>query len=134
MPALLSTDNTQRLKHLKVPTLVLWATEDAIFYDADEQELRASLDVAVSHCRTEYYFKQYGKRPLSPDGLQLDDIGHNTQWGAPNEVAKDIDSYLRHGRPTKDWYYSADGDPRQIVTQKNAAPIIHGKPPKSCKH
>ena len=132
--ALLATDNTERLKHLEVPTLVLWATEDAIFYEADEQELRASLDVAVSHCRTEYYFKQYGKRPLSPDGLQLDDIGPNTQWGAPNEVAKDIDSYLRHGRPTKDWYYSADGNPQQIVTQKNAAPILHGKPPKSCKH
>ena len=131
--ALLTTDNTQRLKHLEVPALVLWATEDGIFYETDQQELRASLDVAVSHCKTEYYFKQYGKRPLSPDGLQLDDLGHNLQWGAPNEVAKDVNSYLRHGRPTKDWYYSADGDPQQIVTQKNAAPIIHPKPPKHCK-
>ncbi len=131
--ALLTTDNTQRLKHLEVPALVLWATEDGIFYDTDQQELLGSLDVAVSHCKTEYYFKQYGKRPLSPDGLQLDDIGHNTQWGAPEEVAKDVNSYLRHGRPTKDWYYSADGDPTQIVTKKNAAPIVHGAPPKHCK-
>ena len=130
---LLSTDNRERLKDLSVPALILWATEDAIFYDTDEQELMSSLDVAVSHCKTEYYFKQYGKRPLSPDGLQLDDIGHNTQWGAPNEVARDLDSWLRHGRPTKDWYYSADGNPQQIVTQKNAAPIIHKAPPKSCK-
>ena len=130
---LLDTDNRQRLKHFSVPALVLWATEDAIFYDTDEQELRDALDVAVSHCKTEYYFKQYGKRPLSPDGLQLDDIGHNTQWGAPNEVARDVDSWMRHGRPTKDWYYSADGDPQTIVTQKNAAPILHKTQPKSCK-
>lgn len=27
-----------------------------------------------------------------------------------------------------------DGDPQQIVTQKNAAPIIHPKPPKHCKN
>jgi pimeloyl-ACP methyl ester carboxylesterase len=132
--ALLVTDNTQRLHDLEVPALVLWATEDAIFSAADEQVLRASLDVAVQRCGTEYYFKQYGKRPLSPDGLQLDDLGHNTQWGAPNEVARDLDSYLRHERPTRDWYYSADGDPRQIITEKNAAPIVHGAPPKSCKH
>ncbi len=132
--ALLNTDNTERLKHLRVPALVLWASQDGIFYDTDEQELVASLDAAVADCDTEYYFKQYGKRPLPADGIQVDDIGHNTQWGAPNEVAKDINSYLRHGRPTKDWYYSADGDPQQIVTQKNAAPILHGAPPKSCKH
>ncbi|MFO0593143.1 MAG: alpha/beta hydrolase [Polyangiaceae bacterium] len=129
---LLDTDNRERLKGFSVPALVLWASEDAIFYDTDEQELRDSLDVAVSYCKTEYYFKQYGKRPLSPDGLQLDDIGHNTQWGAPNEVARDLSSWLRHGRPTKDWYYSADGDPQTIVTEKNAAPIIHATAPWYC--
>ena len=132
--SLAALDNTERLKDLTVPTLVLWASQDSLFYDTDQQALRDSLDVAVGDCKTEYWFKQYGKRPLGPDGIQIDDLGHNTQWGAPNEVAKDIDNYLRHGRPTKDWYYSADGDPQTIVTQKNAAPLVHGKPPKRCRH
>ena len=95
--ALLATDNTERLKHLSVPTLILWATQDGVFYEADEKALRASLDVAVAGCKMEYYFKQYGKRPLSDTGSQTDDIGHNIQWGAPEQVASDIASYLQHG-------------------------------------
>ncbi|MDC0718894.1 alpha/beta fold hydrolase [Nannocystis bainbridge] len=126
--ALLQTDNTTRLHDLSVPTLILWATQDGFFPDdPDQQALRAALDVAVDACKLEYWFKQYGKRPLAPDGVQVDDLGHNTQWAAPAEVARDLRAYLDTGKPTKDWYYSADGDPQDIVTQKKAAPLIHGK-------
>lgn len=126
--ALLQTDNSERLEDLEVPTLILWATQDGFFYDdPDQQALRAALDVAVDACKLEYYFKQYGKRPLGPDGVQIDDIGHNTQWATPDEVARDLAAYLGSGAPTPDWYYSADGDPQQIVTEAGAAPLIHKK-------
>lgn len=130
--ALSMVDNTSRLEQLSVPTLILWATQDAFFYDTDQAELRAALDVAVSECRTSYHFKQYGKRPISELGIQIDDIGHNTQWGAPAQVAADVASYLKHGKPTKDWYYSANGDPQTIVTKKGKAPILSNKPKKHC--
>ncbi|MDC0667064.1 alpha/beta fold hydrolase [Nannocystis radixulma] len=126
--ALLQTDNTARLQDLEVPTLILWATQDGFFYDDPHQQaLRAALDVAVDACKLEYWFKQYGKRPLGPDGVQIDDIGHNTQWATPDEVARDLKSYLNTGKPTRDWYYSADGDPQDIVTEEDAAPLIHGE-------
>lgn len=130
--ALLATDNTERLKQLAVPALVLWATQDAIFYESDQQALLASLDVAAASCGTKYYFKQYGKRPLSDLGIQIDDIGHNTQWGAPHEVALDVGRYLSHGKPTKDWYYSADCNPQQIVTRHGKAPILASQKPAHC--
>ncbi|MFY0532536.1 hypothetical protein [Nannocystis pusilla] len=47
--------------------------------------------------------------------------------GHPQEVARDLKAYLGTGKPTTDWYYSADGDPQHIVTKKKAAPLIHGK-------
>lgn len=130
--ALLATDNTVRLRSLSVPTLILWATQDAIFYESDQQALRAALDVAAAQCKLEYSFKQYGKRPLAADGVQIDDIGHNTQWAAPDEVARDVERFVTHGKPTKDWYYSADGNPQQIVTKHGKAPIITNPKAKHC--
>lgn len=130
--ALLQTDNTARLQGLTVPSLVLWATQDAVFYESDQDALLASLDVAATQCKSGYYFKQYGKRPLSELGIQTDDIGHNTQWAAPEEVALDIDSFLDKGKPTKDWYHSSSNDPQQIVTKKGKAPIVRGKQKHNC--
>lgn len=130
--ALLQYDNTERLKGLTVPSLTLWATQDGFFYDTDQAILRASLGVAAATCKSGYHWKQYGKRPLSELGIQIDDLGHNTQWGAPDEVAADVDSFLDKGKPTKDWYYSANGDPQQIVTKKNKAPIFSAKQKKNC--
>lgn len=130
--ALLQYDNTERLKGLSVPSLTIWATQDALFYDTDQAVLRASLEVAAKSCKSGYHWKQYGKRPLSEEGFQIDDIGHNTQWGTPDEVAADLKSYLDKDRPTKDWYYSAEGDPQTIVTKKNKAPIISAKQKKNC--
>jgi pimeloyl-ACP methyl ester carboxylesterase len=131
--ALSTIDNRNRLKQLSVDTLILWATQDAFFYDTDEAQLRASLDVSVNACRMSYSFKQYGKRPISALGVQIDDIGHNTQWGAPAGVAQDIVSFIRHDKPTKTWFYSADGNPQVIVEKKGQAPILSNKA-KNCCH
>ncbi|MEZ4302894.1 MAG: alpha/beta hydrolase [Polyangiaceae bacterium] len=130
--ALAQVDNRARLEDLTVPTLILWATQDAFFYDTDEAELRASLDVPASACDMAYFFKQYGKRPISEEGYQIDDLGHNLQWGAPDEVARDIASYLKKKKPTHDFYYSAEGDVQTVVTEHGKAPIIANPKNKNC--
>lgn len=130
--ALAEIDNTERLAELTMPTLVLWATQDAFFYETDQADLRDAFDTAVSACRMSYHLKQYGKRPLSEMGVQIDDIGHNTQWGAPHEVAADLASFLTKGEPTKDWYYSIGGDPQTIATEPGNAPLTQSKPAGSC--
>lgn len=123
--ALAAVDNTTRLHDLTVPTLVLWATQDAFFPDADQADLRDSLDVAAAACEgATYHFKQYGKRPLSELGYQTDDLGHNTQWGAPAEVAADIARHMQTGAPTKDWYYASLANPQITITKKGQAPIL----------
>ena len=130
--ALLQVDNTERLKHLAVPTMILWATQDAFFYENEQAELLASLDIPAAACKMSYVFKQYGKRSLSESGIQIDDVGHNTQWATPEQTAADIASYLKQRKPGRDWYYSADGDPRVIVTEKGKAPIQRAPGNKNC--
>lgn len=98
--ALLATDNRARLPALVVPTLVLWGTQDSIFLaEPDQAEIKAALAAAAKHHGIEAYWKQYGLRPLPASGVQEDDIGHNTQWGAPEQVAADIDAFIKDGRP-----------------------------------
>jgi non-heme chloroperoxidase len=130
--ALATIDNRTRLQQLAVDTLVIWATQDAFFYETDQAELRASLDVSVAACRMSYSFKQYGKRPLSELGIQTDDLGHNTQWGSPAAIAQDIASFIRHDKPTKTWFYSSETNPQNIVEQNGKAPIIANKSNQAC--
>ena len=126
--ALLSFDNRERLSELRVPTLVLWPTQDNIVPRSPYQiDLLASLERAAASCRTSYVFKQYGTRPLPSSGLQEDDFGHNLQWGAPREVALDLASWLRDGgQPTKDHYLADPENVRRAVTKKGEAMLIEG--------
>jgi len=126
--ALLSFDNRERLSELRVPTLVLWPTQDNIVPRSPYQiDLLASLERAAASCRTSYVFKQYGTRPLPASGLQEDDFGHNLQWGAPREVALDLASWLRDGgQPTKDHYLADPENVRRAVTKKGEAMLIEG--------
>ena len=59
----------------------------------------AALKAAAAQHGTRSFWKQYGLRPLAASGVQEDDIGHNTQWGAPEQVAADIAAFIRDGRP-----------------------------------
>ncbi len=98
--ALLATDNRARLPAMTVPTLVIWGTQDSIFLaEPDQAEIKAALGEAAAQHGTRVIWKQYGLRPLPASGVQEDDIGHNTQWGAPEQVAADIDAFIRDGRP-----------------------------------
>ncbi len=125
---LLEVDNSERLKSLSVPALAIWGTQDAIFTaEPDQSGLVAALDAAARSKRTPYYWKQYGAIPLPSSGTPEDDIGHDTQWDAPAEVAADILAFIETGAPTRDLYRSdAPRNPRRIVTEPGKARIIQG--------
>jgi pimeloyl-ACP methyl ester carboxylesterase len=124
--AVLEFDNVARLEDLAVPTLILWGTQDGILPESDQIALRAALDPAAARCRAHYIWKAYGKEPLAASGLQTSDLGHNFQWGAPEEVAADIAAWLDHGEPTSDLYYADPADPRRIRTDPGKAVIVEG--------
>lgn len=126
---LLSVDNGERLKGLSVPTLVIWATQDNVFLESpDQQSLRASLDAASARCRMSWFWKQYGRKPLPASGNQDDDLGHNTQWGAPEAVAADLAAFLKDGgEPVKDLPYADPGNVRRVLTSAAEARIIEGR-------
>lgn len=93
-------DNTERLAQLRIPSMVIWGTQDNAFPESDQAELRNALDRAVEAGLTTYYYKVYGKQPLPVSGMQENDIGHNTQWSVPGAVAADIASFILTGEPT----------------------------------
>jgi len=122
-----------RLDALRVPTLVLWGSEDAGLTRASEQRLIELLKRASEHHRGMYfYWKQYGVRPppLSGDKHEADDIGHNLSWEAPRQLAADIDSFVRTGAPTRDLYKTdAPADIHKILVVPGAAIIVSSKKP-----
>lgn len=125
---LLAFDNRERLRQLSVPVLAIWGSQDAIFLeDPDQRGLLAALDAAAETGRTTYRWKQYGRIPLPASGAPEDDIGHDTQWDAPDEIAADIVSFIETGEPTPDLYRSdAPANPRRIVTERGKAKILRG--------
>ena len=122
--ALLETDTSRRLRHLKVPALVLWGTQDPIFYRRPDQSSLIRTLTRAAHGKGSFAWKQYGEQPLPASGYQESDLGHNLQWEAPRQVALDLDAFLRTGRPTPDLYRSSLADPRRIVTEPGDAVVI----------
>jgi len=98
--ALLEVDNTEALKNLTTPTLVLWASQDAIFYFTPDQ---TGMLAALRTSKAPFVWKQYGKVGLPKSGAQESDLGHNLQWEVPKEVAADILSFMSTGQPTMDY-------------------------------
>lgn len=125
-------NNTGRLQHLSVPTLILWATQDNVVPEIpDQSDLRKALDEAVKAGRTTYFFKVYGKQPLPASGMQENDLGHNTHWGAPQAVAADIASFIRTGKPTPDRPYADPLNTRRVLLEKGTDMSVQ---PVSRKH
>jgi hypothetical protein len=125
-------DNRERLTQLTVPTLVIWAMQDNAFPEDEQARVRAALDSAVTACRTRYFFKTYGKQPLPDSGAQETDLGHNTQWGAPQAVAADIEARVTGGRPTPDLPYADRADVRQVALARGEAPLVERVPAERC--
>jgi pimeloyl-ACP methyl ester carboxylesterase len=100
--ALLAQDNSERLKDMAVPTLVMWGTQDSIFLASDQAAVKAALAVAAGRHGQPVFWKAYGVLPLPDSGFQETDIGHNVQWAAFEMVAKDINAFITTGAPTAD--------------------------------
>lgn len=120
--SLLEVDNTTALADLQVNSLILWATQDIVVPEADQKALRAALDAAASACNSGHIWKPYGKTPPRAEGQT--DLGHNTQWGVPAQIAADINAYITGGTPTPDLYFANPDDPSDIRTEAGTAEII----------
>lgn len=121
-------DNRDRLRQLSVPTLALWATQDAFFVEENQAELRSALDMAVAARRTRYVFKTYGRAPLPASGRQEGDLGHNVQWGAPRMVAADLTAWVTTGRPTADLPYCDRDYPSRVLVENGGARLVEKRP------
>ena len=123
--ALLATDHTARLKGIKAPVLVMWATQDNIFVDSDQKAIQSGLSEAASANGTTNYWKQYGALPLPASGAQESDIGHNIQWSVHEVVAADIVSFIKTGAPTATLVHSAPvPDVSKYETSDKGAVIV----------
>jgi non-heme chloroperoxidase len=84
--SLRNVDNRKALETLKVPTLVLWATQDLLFDKEQQHLIMESLQVASRVNNTPVVFKTYGKTFRTSEEPQSD-LGHNFHWAAPSQVA-----------------------------------------------
>jgi pimeloyl-ACP methyl ester carboxylesterase len=122
--ALLAYDNTERLKTLTTPTLVLWGSQDAIFYKSPDQD---GIIAALKSSKAPFVWKQYGTVALPQSGYQDVEIGHNVQWDAPQQVAADILSFINTGKPTTDAFHAeAANGAFQIMTDEGKATLVTG--------
>jgi pimeloyl-ACP methyl ester carboxylesterase len=124
--AFLTIDNSERLRSIRVPVLVIWGVQDGLLpHDPDQAGLKAALDAAAAAGGTSYAWKQYGVIPLPQSGVQESDIGHVVPWDAPRELALDIAAFIADGKPTPDLYRAeAPGNLTRIVTEAGKASIV----------
>lgn len=125
MRALGAVDYRHTLKHLKVPTLVLWATQDNAFPETPDQEwVKGALETASRVSGTPVIYKTYGKKPLPETNIPLSDLGHNLQWAAPQAVASDISAFIATGSPTATWHYAHPDNVKQVLTEAGKGNIL----------
>jgi non-heme chloroperoxidase len=122
--ALGEMDNRSRLERIKTPVLVLWATQDSACPAPDQEELAKSLDAAVVKNKIAYTFKTYGKQPLPESGFQENDLGHNLQWGAPVQVAADINSFIKNGEPVRGLPHADPAAIKDVIVEPVTGNIV----------
>lgn len=111
-------DNRAKFQSLKVPTLVLWPTQDSAFPERDQNEVKKALELAAKNNDITTIFKIYGKAPLSAEGYTTNDLGHNLQWAAPEEVAKDVASYITKGFPVRNLPHADPTNNKNILVDE----------------
>jgi hypothetical protein len=111
---------------MKVPVLIMWATQDSIFLQSDQDAITAALKVAAKNGNADIYWKEYGIVPLPASGFQESDIGHNIQWAAYDMVATDIVAFLKTGKPTDDLVRSDSAqNTRKLMVEPAKAKVVH---------
>jgi pimeloyl-ACP methyl ester carboxylesterase len=122
--ALATLDNMHRLKNLKVPTLILWSTQDNLLLASPDQEwVKSAFRRAAETNGTPVFYKVYGKVPLPASGMQETDLGHNLPWGAPKEVAADLLAFVMSRKPQKGLPFANPRNIKQVVTDHTQSKI-----------
>jgi non-heme chloroperoxidase len=90
-------DYRSALENLKIPTLILWSTQDVVTSAKDQVLVKSAFQSAAKANGTKVVYKTYGKFSPRPAGYPITDLGHNVHWAAPKEVADDIYSFITNG-------------------------------------
>ena len=90
-------DYRSALENLKVPTMILWATQDVVTSAKDQILVKSAFQSAAKSNGTKVIYKTYGQFSPRPAGDPITDLGHNVHWAAPKDVADDIDSFITNG-------------------------------------
>ena len=94
LKALSEVDNSQRMKKLKVPTLIIWGSGDDLTTKLDQDRLLSSCEAAYERNATPIYFRSY-----RGDGSGSSLPGHNMHWGNAKKVASDILEFMGSSSP-----------------------------------
>ncbi|SFZ92832.1 Pimeloyl-ACP methyl ester carboxylesterase [Flaviramulus basaltis] len=78
-------DNSQRMKKLRTPTLIIWGEGDELTLKEDQERLIKACEKANDLNGTPVYYKKYG-----PKGEKSKAPGHNLHWVKAKTVASDI--------------------------------------------
>jgi pimeloyl-ACP methyl ester carboxylesterase len=117
-------DNREALKNLKKPTLILWPTQDNAFpAEPDQKWVKEAFQSAATTNGTRVIYKTYGKTPLPASGMQESDLGHNLHWGAPEEVAADIASFIQNGSPALGLPYANPQNIKEVLIEVTSSNV-----------
>ncbi|MFO7258832.1 MAG: alpha/beta hydrolase [Bacteroidota bacterium] len=120
--ALRNVDNRRALETVKVPTMVLWATQDLLFGKEQQDLVLESLQTASRVNNTPVVFKTYG-RTYRTWGEPQTDLGHNFHWAVPEQVADDILSFIQTGFPRNTQVWLNPHNPYEVIEAPGAAAI-----------
>ena len=121
--SLANVDTRDMIKTLKVPTLILWATQDISFPASDQKQVVLAFGEAAKNNGTKVLYKTYGRQELPENGFPLTEVGHNLHWGAPRQVAEDISSFIRTGYPEVNLPYANPQNVKEIIVDTANARI-----------
>jgi pimeloyl-ACP methyl ester carboxylesterase len=118
--SLAEIDYRSALETLKIPTLILWSTQDVVTSAKDQVLVKSAFQSAAKSNGTKVIYKTYGKLPVPPAGYPLNDLGHNLHWGAPKEVANDIYSFITNGYAINNLPYTNPSNTKEILTDETS--------------
>lgn len=119
--ALEEMNNVDAIARIKAPVVILWATQDMLILEEDQDIIRAAFSkvkgVRVLH-------KIYGKTSLK-EGTehQLPDLGHNFHWAVAREVAADLNEFITRGNVMRSRPYLDPKNPEKILVDSEGVSI-----------
>jgi pimeloyl-ACP methyl ester carboxylesterase len=116
-----SVDNRNLIvQNLNTPTLILWASQDAIMVQSDQELVKQTFSAAARKNKITVLYKTYGKLGLPEAGTPFNEIGHNLHWASPKQVALDINSFIENGHPIDNLPYANPLNTKEILIESKA--------------